>query len=1136
MDDEEKVQILVPYGEGETSVHMSIEHVKVYECKEGTNSRRSFSKILNHGDEYILCSKDPIFLRKNGDDYSKEKLQFLKNHNVLAFDSSLIWSYKDNFIFAFDHDGIVIMREIMHLEGLDINAATCLGQTLYISTTTGLHVYNLKTNEREFLRGDFAGIRKSNYNDVLIYGDGKVFISPTEATERTGKISFMYGEALEIEWLDSYIAILTPRQINILNHTGKVLRTHVVGGRDHDMIAMATGNTWLAAMTVMNKIMIFDSQMNMIYCLRYSAENRVHFRAGEHTVCIMQEGNTSVVLTDPDLPQYSWFEELDAWATGKRHSLHNCTCVGVDVIKQALIEKLPTWITYSPSIQSCDDLRNFCKESIEVTQAFIRVTTLYVKQNFHNGKREFWKQFFTIIKIVLNGGLPEPIRKCLAEKRHVVSVAECSYIFGVELFAREPSLVTWVIVNLRVTLFREILYQFIESEKCGDMVTDILVASAASTDEPLQDMNPFELLSVDSAVRSCKRGNIDKWLKLLEIHKQDDVTTKMQHVFDNVSEQVVFGGSLNTMVKCLLLCGKAYGKNTFSMAPTIRLTMLKTMSDHMATDYEEIEPQNISRCLQFIDFDILKTEAHGFANKRILHVTTNDCGIYIATEEGVYCVAYVGLEHSLKIVSTLHAVAMASTINKLCISGVSKGVNVLYVYDTTADIALYRWKTASVVTSVAFIDNILFTVEENESVIVYNHLTGRMEDVLRIRQEAEDDSREELERRIAEITGTDPAPAPPLTNSDGYRSDASYQSDVDGVPVVPLPQPQPLPQPLPQPHPPVPSVTDTKIYRFGNYIVENASGCCVVWKKRGITFSFTQQNSYGKIVLMIPNVDNDLFYDLVIRIERNSGTIETNARDRVFKPPRRERITAVQVFGKSFLILGTASGTIILFNLLRMMEVYVMAIPNATISDIFIDGVMLYVSTKDNGVFVVSLSPWKQERHLNTLTKIAENNEAWRKEITRFPHDFDNTLPSLALVKFVEVCTRDRIPEAFRHERIVDAFLQHSKKSKILVRMCIERFMQSSREESRFSCAICQSSTVDLENPLDVIKTCLHRFHHTCLQNLMNSQPRLNDFTMRNWALATNLKCPICRTQFTAGDVAPDLISTNLCIYRSDDD
>ena len=244
------------------------------------------------------------------------------------------------------------------------------------------------------------------------------------------------------------------------------------------------------------------------------------------------------------------------------------------------------------------------------------------------------------------------------------------------------------------------------------------------------------------------------------------------------------------------------------------------------------------------------------------------------------------------------------------------------------------------------------------------------------------------------------------------------------------------------------------------------------------------------------------------------------------------------MFGRDYILLGTQSGTIVLFDTGNMAELCEYKIPGAPcIHDLSTDGCELYATTS-KGMFCFLLAPWRQRRVLETLMETAQKSDRWLSEIKKFPFDFRYVIPSVKFVHFVDMCTRGdtRVKQTWRQKVVVQSLMKMHRRAELITEACLQRIVNAADEHKPlFKCVICQSSTVHGTEgkSLFIIRSCLHRFHKDCIHSLIDAQPSVNDFTMNNWALETSLQCPMCRKPFEKSDVVFDPMSTDQCIYAS---
>lgn len=1144
--------------------HEIVENMKKEHIKMKTIRKKNVTHICNYHDDFIICGKFcPLFVNKK----TTRKLEFLKHYHVLGIDSDVIWAVFENQLHAFDYDGILIIKENLPSDSYSITSSKCLAQAIYICSETQVFYYDISNKCSKVIEGIFDSIDISRYSDIMVYGNSLCYISNCGQIPNTSKHSFRYNNKtlISMKWADIYICKLDKKSVHLLDNEGNIMKSHMLHSSScssfdlstvNSYIHCSTSSDWLACMDATNTVTVFNIQLQPIYeisnRISNSNFNQRYFAIGSVDVCIADNERINIFHAEPSACQFKWVSEVNKWARGLQGSLRSCIMIDYNICKKYIIENLPLWLKNNPSLLSCSDLKLMSKRSIEITKGFIESTHDWVKVNIDVTSRDFWRNLFSIIRSVLSGGLPEVIKVTLAESKRIYALAECCYVFGVDMFM-SSDMITWIIVNQTVPMYREILYEFIASEKCGDMVVDVITATAASAsnDTIYNGNNPFFLLSCKDILGSCKRGNISAWLTIFEKHSTRDVTLHMQNIFDNITEMVVFGSDINEMLMCLFLCEPP---SRFSMAPTIRVTMIRHIYEVLPKEYKKIHKDKISRCLQVLDFKLLKLENTSFKNDPVLSSVSNDCGNYVSTTRGVFSVPYIGIMNSAtKILLPFPALALAARVNMLGVSYIGDMKNFVSIFNTTTDSVIFQWETDTPVVGMDFIQDVLFTVQKSDSIIIFNYMTGRREDYLRsvgtqtqnrMRSLSEDSDGgiPVIPLPIHEHMRSDESPIPPLdSEDDGEREDDNEEDEEIEEIIERLPSPPPI-------HPLVQNFFDswksldrskTRVVVCNDDIVlENKGQKTILWKKRGLSFSSKYYDSPDShMTLCVTEKDENLFYNAMIFISKY-GNIRVTGRTEVFSNYRQELITSAVLWGSHYIIMGSVKGTIVLFNLVKMKEVYVFHNDRiGFINHLYVDGILLNVSTNE-GIHVVSMLPWKQERVIETLTSIGNTSPSWLRKISSFPYDLNQIHPNRQFIQFIEMCTRfGNINVSFKSNYILNMLLNMHKKCGPVVLICLRRLVTETKpKEPLFKCAICQSSAVDEDKKnLSVVTTCLHRFHTQCVNNLIESIPDLNVFTRTNWALNSSLKCPVCRTPFTKNDCKLDPFSTKQCIYSSDD-
>ena len=1105
-------------------VTMSMEHVlrKNISCNDVTH-------ILEWHDRFLICGGDPMLSTQT----ETRKLLFLKNHEVLAFNKDLIWSLRQDIVYAFDYDGVTIATEKLPDEFVSIFSTTAMSNTLYICCNLGMLYIDILSDEETSackttrVRGVFEQICFSNFGDILVYGDGKVYVSLSTTVPNISKQSFLYDSGLiQMFWFDVFIAQVFNSHISAIDNSGK---QHHLYRPDADKIFLtaSSGNAWMAALTATNEVYILDQELTLRYVVEKPGERIMQRRTlcGYRQAFIIDDNTAYRYVAAPHSKYYDWANEIDDWRRGSSDSLKVCLSLKTDVIKSMLMESITTWLTLEPDVSSAVDLGKICKKSIEVIKSFIDSFNIFLEKNIKHCNREFWSNVFSIVSEVLNNGFPEASKLILEREKNVFAIAECADIFGIEVFGTSD-MITWIIVNQREAIYRELMYKFLNSEKYGNLFVEIIAKTCSTFTPSIASSfnNPFYILDTQSIIDNCKKGFADDWLQIFKIFAPMEVNLHIQNIFDNLSDHLVFKNDLNMIVKCLLLAEKP---SKLTIASTIKNSMMRYVYESLPKQFHTIEKDNIPLVLKLLDINPMWHHGVTFSGKACIACAINNCGIYIGTLRGVYTLPYVGLRGQLKQLSKVKVMTMAAATGKLAIAGKHLGDNILYVYNTNTDYLLSAWETSTPVLEMVFLENVLFTVQKDSSIIVYNYTTGRIEEVLRCGRRDEDSDDED------EGVQVHPQPHPPPPPP----SDETEESMV-GVPPPPITRPV-LRRPCVIPPPPPFRGRHTLTVVDSTSVIECQNNKIYVWKKRGLTFSvrfFMRPNNWitlscGKFV------DDGITFNLYVYISR-LGNIQLSNCDATFRSNRRETIMAATMFGRDYIVLGTNAGTVVLFDVTRMAEISVHKIPGSPcIHDLQSDGCELYVTTS-KGLHCILLAPWRQQRVLETLMDTATKSDVWLNQIKKHAFDFSSVVPTVKFLHFVDMCTRGevRVRDTWRQKAVIQALMKLHRRAESLTEACLQRIVDTSeKRKPPFKCSICQSSTVcgTDDNSLFIIRSCLHRFHKKCIHTLIDAQPSVNDFTMNNWALQTNLQCPMCRNPFQKDDVVFDPISTEQCIYAS---
>lgn len=1109
--------------------NLNVQHVLVNNIKVP-----SATHIKNCGDTFLVCAKTPRVIRQS----AVKKLLFLQRHRVLGTTGDTFWGLKDCELRLFNDSGeCIFMKMLKEEHASTVTSSFITSNCIYLCCEESLVYLRHKAKGETFIRvipGNFEKIFISKYSDVLTYGGGHCFVSLSTPHPNTSKQTFEYDmdAFIEMAWLDVAIVQLYKTTISVLDNCGHVLHMYVLPGGSCFM-SIVCGNGWVAALTDVGTILVFDSELVVQYSIisKDSSPLATSISAGNAQLCVLDnQGNVLVIRASPNTKFFRWTREISDFSKGLSDSLRFSLQLDISVIQEQLLKAIPRWLDNDPTFASCQEIEKLTRRSIEVTRSIIYSLHDWVKDRIDSTSRKMWAHVFRVIKIVLRNGMPDMIRSLIQENKNIYAVAEAAEIFGVEVFGNSEVL-TWAIVNQQQSMYRELIYKFLDSPQFASTMIEVLArtCSTLSVDSVSISNNPFYLLSAKHVIDSCKNGNVGDWLRIFELYSPHETSRHIQKIFDNVSEFLVFKNSLALMVQCLLL---AKPPSKLTLAPTIKYSMLRCVVEMLPEQHASITPEKIPLVLSLLSFDSLQLEGRSFSNKKCVASTINSSGIYIGTEQGVYTLPYIGLYGNMRRIMSLKVSALASSSEKLAIAGRKHDINVLYMLNSETGYILFSYETESLVDDMNFFDGVLMTIERSGTISVYNETTGRIEQLLR-------------------TEGRDNSDTTPLDDSSDDEDESVRVHPQNPGSVSPGPPPPPPPPALSTTTlipprltrlPPPPPLRPRRIFSemgSSGRLIEMRGHRTFVWQKHGLTFNvrmFVRPNNW--LTLSVSDHDEkDREYDVFLYISQ-FGDIRVSNMTSTFFSKRREMVLAAEIYGSKFVIIGTVKGTVVLFDFVCMCEIATVKLPgNPAIHDFSVDGCELYVCT-DKGVFVLFVVPWNQETVLHALLETSSNSEAWSKAIKKFPFKFDKIMPTIQFVHFIDMCTRGekRISDTWRHKNVISALMKMNRRTEALSTACVQRIIDSvSKREAPFQCAICQSSSVNESDAkkLYIIKPCLHRFHNECIHRLIEALPDVNDFTMHNWALETRLQCPICRTQFTPSDVAYDPISTKHCLYTS---
>lgn len=1132
---------------------------------------KNVSSIHCYDNNFLLCGLTPLLLQNE----SSRRLHFLRGLHVLGIEKDAVWAMEENTVIVYDFEGMKIMSKTIPEEFLSVHWSAVTYNSAYICSDNGIFYVDVRrgdcvTAELTTIPGKFDRIIFSKFTDILVYGEGKAYLSLSSSKPNFEKQSFTYSvdKIIEMLWFDIFIAQLTDKRLDLLDNSGKMHHTHVL--QDDSFLTCSAGDMWLSVLTAQGNVCVFDMEAKMHYRVTSPGDSWTKMRlftAGMRNLCIVDGENVLSIIARTTSKHYMWVNEIYEWSRGVSSSLKNSLNLPKEVTEDLLVKSLPCWLNISPDQDACANFGLLCKRSPKLVNGFIACLKKWMEPRMQCASREFWSDVFSMTSEVLNHGIPACILRMIKTYRNVYAVAECAKYFSVDIFG-DSDTISWIIVNQQEAVFREIIYKFIKSDRFGGDIVDIIAKTCSAFSPAIVSVhnNPYHLLTVDEIIESYKRGMCKEWIDVFRKFSAVASSRHMQCAFDNLCEHVAFKNEIDLVASCLLL---AEPPTKLSICPTMKITLLRYLCENLSKQHHLIDNANIPRILKILSVNPLTKHGSSLTGNVCIGITSNSTGIFIATQRGVYTTPYVGLPGNLRKVSNIRAVCMASTFSKLAISGRQCGDNVLCIYNTETNYILFSWETKSIVMDMVFLDDVLFTIEENGSAIVYNPNTGRVEEVLRVPHpdNVDDSDSDEDAVRVMPHTYRFTSPTPIATQHAHVES--PMPSPSNSISSFRTPHP-PVLEPTPTPPevqtttilPPVSSdesnptrATQKDRYNLFSQCISVIGPDCLlevkgsrnyVWKKRGLSFSvrfFLKPENW--ITLCMGDEDEDgAVFTVYVYISKN-GTIQMSNSPRVFTATRKQLITAACTFGKQYILTGSYDGRIVFFDVVKMKEIATYDIEGSpAIHDFEVDGCELYVATS-SGTHVFFLLPWNQERVLDTIMETAARSKHWMKEVKKFPFNFQNLVPTVQFVHFVDMVTRGEtsINSVWRSDTVVQALMAMYRKTETIASACVRRIVtaKQDRNQALFTCTICQSSTVNdtMDKRLYIIKNCLHRFHYRCLESLIDSQPEVNTFTMENWALETHLQCPVCRTPFQRADTMFDPISTKLCIYDSgteDDD
>lgn len=265
---------------------------------------------------------------------------------------------------------------------------------------------------------------------------------------------------------------------------------------------------------------------------------------------------------------------------------------------------------------------------------------------------------------------------------------------------------------------------------------------------------------------------------------------------------------------------------------------------------------------------------------------------------------------------------------------------------------------------------------------------------------------------------------------------------------------------------------------------------------------------------------------MVDHVHNTTKTMRMNAK-------KITSIVPLDVYG--FVAMGTYSGKVILLDIIEQDIVSVLTVDTYPIRALHSDSIFLLASARRK-VKVLSIIPRKPAVSARALYSVMKWSCGWKSRMLKATRTVIKPVISNCIVNehaiatalaLLDKCTEDyedRAPWCSRDfiDLLLDIDVPQAKE--MLRRL-------ASFDGPRFYCAIC----ADEENidHISCLKTCQHRFHNNCIEELIKKTPEYHDEMQYEYALSVELKCPICRTPFTPQDVCEDtFLNKHLNIQR----
>lgn len=256
-------------------------------------------------------------------------------------------------------------------------------------------------------------------------------------------------------------------------------------------------------------------------------------------------------------------------------------------------------------------------------------------------------------------------------------------------------------------------------------------------------------------------------------------------------------------------------------------------------------------------------------------------------------------------------------------------------------------------------------------------------------------------------------------------------------------------------------------------------------------------------------------------IDTESGTPS----EKTYNTPYNDEITTIAHIPESdYFIVGTDTGHVILWNVKDETTFVTRRLTPGRIVHIHVENILVFVSF-GRSLVCLNIVPGRCVLSCQALLHIMDWSFPWRSRVMKNVEQI--VIPSVLhclrsqtacrlAIDIAEQCTaeyNDRL--AWCVPKVFDAFMSIKP---CLAKTILHRLVTF--RGPRLMCMICNDDQLDKH--ISFIKPCNHRFHTSCLKELIQKQPEYNEEMQYEYALTFCLQCPTCREPFQPEDVYPD--------------